>query len=262
MNRLTKTIKLNNMIIVLVLVLAGSLLVTGCNSNKEDLSSDEDIIRVDEIAPRCSECNNQMQGQKDNKKFVCINPSCDKFEDTIEFSEKDLSILLEEESKKEVRKVQCDECGVMFVPEEGKTENRCNKCKTAYDKSIKEQETDYLYNKKCSSCGTQFTTEINTDTKCYDCNKKSNTTTVTCIWCNKGKVINSSYPSEGISTYHDECIEAMKEQNHINKFPYVCDNCGERTDEIKESVCIDCYNKVEEEQQNDSTSSMLEPESN
>ena len=93
MNRLTKTIKLNNMIIVLVL--AGSLLVTGCNSNKEDLSSDEDIIRVDEIAPRCSECNNQMQGQKDNKKFVCINPSCDKFEDTIEFSEKDLSRLLE-----------------------------------------------------------------------------------------------------------------------------------------------------------------------
>ena len=25
----------------------------------------------------------------DNKRFVCVNPSCDKFEDTIEFSDKD-----------------------------------------------------------------------------------------------------------------------------------------------------------------------------
>ena len=87
MNRFKETIKLNNMIIGLVLV--GSLLVTGYNSNKEELSSKEDIIIVDDIAPRCSECNNQRQGTDDNKTFVCVNPSCDKFEDTIEFSDKD-----------------------------------------------------------------------------------------------------------------------------------------------------------------------------
>ena len=86
-NRFKKTIKLNN--IIIGLVLAGSLLVTGCNSNKEELSSNEDIIMVDDIAPRCSECNNQKQGTDDNKIFVCVNPSCDKFKDTIEFSDKD-----------------------------------------------------------------------------------------------------------------------------------------------------------------------------
>ena len=87
MNRFKETIKLNNIIIGLVLV--GSLLVTGYNSNKEDIYSNEDIIMVDDIAPRCSECNNQMQGTDDNKTFVCVNPSCDKFEDIIEFSDKD-----------------------------------------------------------------------------------------------------------------------------------------------------------------------------
>ena len=83
MNRFKETLKLNNMIIGLVLV--GSLLVIGCNSNQEELSSNEDIIMVDDIAPRCSECNNQMQETDDNKTFVCVNPSCDKFEDIIEF---------------------------------------------------------------------------------------------------------------------------------------------------------------------------------
>ena len=87
MNRFKVTLKLNNIIIGLVLV--GSLLVTGCNSNKEEVSSKEYIIMVDDIAPRCSECNNQRQGTDDNKTFVCVNPSCDKFEDTIEFSDKD-----------------------------------------------------------------------------------------------------------------------------------------------------------------------------
>ena len=82
MNRLKKTI------IIIGLVLAGSLLVTEYNTDKKDLSSNEDIIMVDDIAPRCSECNNQMQGTDDNKTFVCVNPSCDKFEDTIEFSYK------------------------------------------------------------------------------------------------------------------------------------------------------------------------------
>ena len=87
MNRLKKTI------IIIGLVLAGSLLVTEYNTDKKDLSSNEDIIMVDDIAPRCSECNNQMQTTDDktddNKTFVCVNPSCDKFEDTIEFSYKD-----------------------------------------------------------------------------------------------------------------------------------------------------------------------------
>ena len=87
MNRFKETLKLKNMIIGLVLV--GSLLVTGRNSNQEELSSNEDIIMVDDIAPRCSECKNQMQKTDDNKRFVCVNPSCDKFEDTIEFSDKD-----------------------------------------------------------------------------------------------------------------------------------------------------------------------------
>ena len=87
MNRFKETIKLNNIIIGLVLV--GSLLVTGCNSNKEEVSSKEYIIMVDDINLRCSECNNQRQGTDDNKTFVCVNPSCDKFEDTIEFSDKD-----------------------------------------------------------------------------------------------------------------------------------------------------------------------------
>ena len=82
MNRLKKTI------IIIGLVLAGSLLVTEYNTDKKDLSSNEDIIMVDDIAPRCSECNNQRQGTDDNKTFVCVNPSCDKFEDTIEFSYK------------------------------------------------------------------------------------------------------------------------------------------------------------------------------
>ena len=83
MNVFKETLKLNNIIIGLVLV--GSLLVTGCNSNKEEVSSKEYIIMVDDIAPRCSECNNQRQGTDDNKKFVCVNPSCYKFEDTREF---------------------------------------------------------------------------------------------------------------------------------------------------------------------------------
>ena len=87
MNVFKETLKLNNIIIGLVLV--GSLLVTGCNSNKEEVSSKEYIIMVDDIAPRCSECNNQRQGTDVNKTFVCVNPSCDKFEDTIEFSDKD-----------------------------------------------------------------------------------------------------------------------------------------------------------------------------
>ena len=87
MNVFKETLKLNNIIIGLVLV--GSLLVTGCNSNKEEVSSKEYIIMVDDIAPRCTECNNQRQGTDDNKTFVCVNPSCDKFEDTIEFSDKD-----------------------------------------------------------------------------------------------------------------------------------------------------------------------------
>ena len=83
MNRLKKTI------IIIGLVLAGSLLVTEYNTDKKDLSSNEDIIMVDDIAPRCSECKNQMQKTDDNKRFVCVNPSCDKFEDTIEFTDKD-----------------------------------------------------------------------------------------------------------------------------------------------------------------------------
>ena len=87
MNRFKETIKLNNIIIGLVVV--GSLLVTGYNSNKKEIPSNEDIIMVYDIAPRCSECNNQMQETDDNKTFVCVNPSCDKFEDTIEFSDKD-----------------------------------------------------------------------------------------------------------------------------------------------------------------------------
>ena len=87
MNRFKEALKLNSIIIGLVLV--ESLLVIGYNSNNKELSSNEDIIRVDDIAPRCSECNNQRQETDDNKTFVCVNPSCDKFEDTIEFSDKD-----------------------------------------------------------------------------------------------------------------------------------------------------------------------------
>lgn len=75
MNRFKKTI------IIIGLVLAGSLLVIEHNTDKKDLSSDEEIIMVDDIAPRCSKCKNQRQKTDDNKRFVCVNPSCDKFED-------------------------------------------------------------------------------------------------------------------------------------------------------------------------------------